>query len=81
MDSDNLPSFAYYDATYLVPVLSYYDTAAAEIYTDIVTIFNTRLGSIPDKFVGEWMKLGAADLFKVAESDRQDVEISFRMTA
>jgi len=52
-----------------------------EIYNDVVTIFNTRLGSIPDKYVGSWMKLRAADLFKVAESDREDVEINFRMTA
>jgi LemA protein len=52
-----------------------------EIYNDVVTIFNTRLGVIPDKFVGEWMKLKSADLFKVAESEREDVEIAFRMTA
>lgn len=52
-----------------------------EIYNDVVTIFNTRLESIPDKFVASWMKLRSADLFQVAESDRQDVEIAFRMTA
>ncbi|NOT35439.1 MAG: LemA family protein [Candidatus Eisenbacteria bacterium] len=52
-----------------------------EVYNDVVTIFNTRLGSIPDKFVGDWMKLAAAELFKVAESDRQDVDISFKMAS
>ena len=35
VDSDNLPSFAYYDATYLVPVLADYTSFGVAIYTDI----------------------------------------------
>jgi LemA protein len=50
-----------------------------EFYNDTVTIYNTRLQQVPDKFVADWFHFTPADVFRVAESDRQDVEIAFRM--
>ncbi len=35
VDSDNLPSFAYFDADYLVPVLADYTSFGVAVYTDI----------------------------------------------
>ena len=48
-----------------------------EFYNDTVTTFNTRIQQIPDKFVAGWLSYRSAELFAVAESDRQDVEIKF----
>jgi LemA protein len=48
-----------------------------EFYNDVVTTFNTRLQQVPDTFVAGWLGFTAAELFKVAESDREDVEIRF----
>ena len=48
-----------------------------EFYNDTVTAFNTRIQQIPDAFVAGWMTLQAAELFKVDEADRRDVEIKF----
>jgi LemA protein len=50
-----------------------------EYYNDTVTTFNTRIQQIPYTFVASWMALTPAELFKVEESDRQDVEIQFKM--
>jgi LemA protein len=50
-----------------------------EFYNDTVTTFNTRLDQLPDKFVAQWLNYTPAELFKVAEVDRQDVEIQFKM--
>jgi LemA protein len=52
-----------------------------EYYNDTVTTFNTRLEQLPDKFVGQWLNYTAAELYKVAEADKQDVEIQFRMAS
>jgi LemA protein len=52
-----------------------------EFYNDTVTTFNTRIQQIPDTFVAGWLGYAPAELFKVDERDRQDVEIAFRMTA
>jgi LemA protein len=52
-----------------------------EFYNDSVTLFNTRIQQIPDSWVAGGMNLQAADLFHVSEQDRQDVDISFKMTA
>jgi LemA protein len=49
-----------------------------EYYNDTVTTFNTRIQQIPYTFVAGWMTLSPAELFKVEESDRQDVQIEFR---
>ena len=48
-----------------------------EFYNDTVTAFNTRIQQIPDSFVAGWLSLQAAELFKVDEADRRDVEIKF----
>jgi LemA protein len=48
-----------------------------EFYNDTVTTYNTRIQQIPDAVVANWLALGPAELFKVDEADRQDVEINF----
>jgi LemA protein len=50
-----------------------------EFYNDTVTTYNTRLEQLPDKFVAQWLNYTPAELYKVSEADRQDVEISFKM--
>ncbi|MEK7331164.1 MAG: LemA family protein [Candidatus Eisenbacteria bacterium] len=50
-----------------------------EFYNDTVTTFNTRIQQMPDAIVANWLALTPAQLFKVDEVDRQDVEIKFAM--
>lgn len=50
-----------------------------EFYNDTVTTFNTRIQQIPDNMVAGWLSLTPAELFRVEESDRQDVQIQFKM--
>jgi len=50
-----------------------------EFYNDTVTTFNIRIQQMPDGIVAGWLALKPAELFKVDESDRQDVEIKFAM--
>jgi LemA protein len=50
-----------------------------EFYNDTVTTFNTRIQQMPDAIVANWLALTPAQLFRVDESDRQDVEIKFAM--
>src|SRR5262245_48843121 len=52
-----------------------------EYYNDTVTTFNTRIEQLPDKFIADWCSYKAADVFKVAPQDREDVEIKFAMSA
>ena len=52
-----------------------------EYYNDTVTTFNTRIQQIPDSMVAGWLALQAAELFKVSEADKQDVQISFKSAA
>jgi LemA protein len=52
-----------------------------EFYNDTVTTYNTRLDQIPDKYVAGWLSYTPADLFKVDESDRQDVDVKFAMAS
>jgi len=52
-----------------------------EFYNDSVTLFNTRIQQIPDSWVAGGMNLQPAELFHVSEQDRQDVDISFKLTA
>ena len=42
-----------------------------EFYNDTVTIFNTRIQQIPDSWVAGGMNLQPAELFKIAEADRE----------
>jgi LemA protein len=48
-----------------------------EFYNDTVTTYNTRIQQIPDLIVANWLALGPAELFKVDEADRRDVQIRF----
>ena len=50
-----------------------------EFYNDTVTTYNTRLEQLPDKYVGQWLNYTPAELYKVSEEDKQDVEIQFKM--
>ena len=50
-----------------------------EFYNDTVTTFNIRIQQMPDGIVAGWLALKPAELFKVDESDREDVEIKFAM--
>ena len=50
-----------------------------EFYNDTVTTYNTRLEQLPDKYVGQWLNYTPAELYKVSESDREDVQIEFKM--
>jgi len=50
-----------------------------EYYNDTVTTFNTRIQQIPDVWVAQWQGMQVAELFKVDEADRRDVEIKFAM--
>jgi LemA protein len=52
-----------------------------EFYNDVVTLYNTRLEQIPDSWVAQGMQLQSAELFKIADRDREDPVIEFRMTA
>ncbi len=52
-----------------------------EFYNDVVTTWNTRIQQIPDMYVASWLAAQPAELFKVAERDREDVEVSFKLTA
>ena len=52
-----------------------------EFYNDTVTTYNTRIQQIPDAIVANWLALTPAELFKVDEADRQDVEIKFAASA
>ena len=52
-----------------------------EYYNDTVTTFNTRIQQIPDTWVAQWQGMQAAELFKVDEADRRDVEIKFAMAS
>ena len=48
-----------------------------EFYNDSVNTFNIRIEQIPHVIIARMLGYTARELFKVAESDRQDVEIKF----
>ena len=52
-----------------------------EYYNDTVTTFNTRIQQIPDTWVAQWQGMQPAELFKVDEADRQDVQIKFAVAS
>jgi LemA protein len=49
-----------------------------EFYNDSVNTFNIRIASIPDMFVAKPMGLTPREMFKVSETDKEDVKISFK---
>jgi LemA protein len=46
-----------------------------EFFNDDVNTYNIRIRQLPDVFVANMLALKHRDLFKVAEEDRQDVEV------
>ena len=48
-----------------------------EFYNHSVNTFNVRIEQIPDVFLASLMRLESRELFKAADEDRQDVEVSF----
>jgi len=46
-----------------------------EFFNDDVNTYNIRIQQLPDVFIAGLMHLERRDLFKVAEEDRQDVEV------
>jgi LemA protein len=52
-----------------------------EYYNDTVTTFNTRIQQMPDAFVARWLALSPAQLFKIEDADREDIEIKFAMAS
>jgi LemA protein len=52
-----------------------------EFYNDTVTTFNTRIEQLPDKFIADACRYERAELFKVTEKDREDVDVAFRMVS
>jgi LemA protein len=52
-----------------------------EFYNDTVTTFNTRIQQIPDSVVASWLACQPAELFKIDEDDRKDVDIKFAMAS
>jgi len=50
-----------------------------EFYNESVNNYNIRIESLPDRFVAGPMGLQKQEMFKVAETDRQDVDINFNL--
>ena len=48
-----------------------------EFYNDSVNTYNIRIQSFPDMMIARLMGCKAETMFKVSESDKKDVEISF----
>ena len=48
-----------------------------EFYNDSVNTFNIRIEQIPDVFLARMLGYSERELFKVAESDRADVDVEF----
>lgn len=48
-----------------------------EFYNDSVNTFNIRIEQIPDVFIARMLGYTSKELFKIADSDREDVEVSF----
>ncbi|RKX25991.1 MAG: LemA family protein [Candidatus Zixiibacteriota bacterium] len=48
-----------------------------EFYNDSVNTFNIRIEQIPDVFIARMLGYSQRELFKVAESDRADVDVEF----
>lgn len=48
-----------------------------EMYNDSTNNYNIRIHQIPDMFVAGMMNMKDKELFKVSETDRQDVDIKF----
>jgi LemA protein len=49
-----------------------------EFYNDSVTIYNTRIQSIPDLIVARIMNLNPIDLFRASEEDKRDMRLNIQ---
>jgi LemA protein len=49
-----------------------------EFYNDSVMNYNIAIESVPSNFVASFAGMRARELFRVAEADRQDVEVKFK---
>ncbi len=50
-----------------------------EFYNESVNNYNIRIQSIPDVVLAKLLGMTTREMFQVAESDKQDVEISFKV--
>ena len=79
--SENYPDLkANNNFTQLQGRVSYLESQLAdrrEFYNDSVNTYNIRIASIPDMFVASSLNMTPREMFKVAEQERQDVEIKF----
>ncbi len=50
-----------------------------EFYNESVNNYNIRIASLPDAFVAGFMNLRPQEMFKVADADKADVDISFNL--
>lgn len=48
-----------------------------EFYNDSVNTYNIRIASFPDMILANMMKLIPEEMFQIAASDREDVEVKF----
>jgi LemA protein len=48
-----------------------------EFYNDSVYTFNTRIEQLPDVFIAKMLNYTPSELFKAAESDKQDIDVEF----
>lgn len=48
-----------------------------EFYNDSVNTFNVRIQQVPDTFIAAFMKVQPQPMFKVEDSDRAEVKLSF----
>ncbi len=79
--AENYPDLkANQNFTQLQGRVSYLESQIAdrrEFYNDSVNVYNIRINEIPDMFVARMLNLQQREMFKVAEEDRQDVNIKF----
>ena len=79
--AENYPDLkANQNFTQLQGRVSYLESQIAdrrEFYNYSVNIYNIRINEIPDLFVARQLNMQPRELFKVAEEDKQDVNIKF----
>jgi len=49
-----------------------------EFYNDAVTIYNTRIETIPDRMIAERAGFRRMPVFKASESERERIEVAFK---
>ncbi len=50
-----------------------------ELYNDTVNIYNIRIHQLPDMIIANMLGLKEREMFKVAEEDKKDVDISINL--